>query len=70
MKLFGILHAERVADLLAIPFFFLALLYLLRKSRKTVMEWILLVFVSFGFVLDILFTLDFLKQLPLLTGIF
>lgn len=57
MKLLGFL---RVADVFAIPFFFLALVYFLRKPRRTWVEWILLLFVSVGFVLDILFTLDFL----------
>jgi len=64
MKLFGILHIERVADLIAVPFFFLALIYLVGKPKKTVMEWILTVFVSAGFLLDVLFTLDFLNLLP------
>jgi hypothetical protein len=61
MKLFGIRDAERVADLIAIPFFLLALLYLLQKRNKTLIEWILLLFVYVGFVLDTIFTLDFLN---------
>jgi hypothetical protein len=63
MKLFGILHAERVADLIAIPFFLVALIYLLRKPHKTPIEWLLLLFVSVGFLLDTLFTLDFLNMI-------
>ena len=61
MKLFGLSQAERVADLLAIPFFLLALLYLLKKQQKTVIEWILLLFMLIGFLLDIIFTLNFLN---------
>jgi hypothetical protein len=61
MKLFGITHAERVADIIAIPFFLIAFVYLWRKANKSVMEWILMLFLFAGFVLDTVFTLDFLN---------
>jgi len=61
MKLFGIAFAERIADIIAIPFFLVAFLYLWRKANKSVMEWVLTGFLFMGFVLDTVFTLNFLN---------
>jgi|LauGreDrversion4_2_1035121.scaffolds.fasta_scaffold05298_1 hypothetical protein len=61
MKLLGIVHAERVANIIAIPFFLIAFVYLWKKANKSVMEWILMVFLFAGLVLDTLFTLNFLN---------
>ncbi len=61
MKLFGIVHAERMADMIAIPFFLIAFFYLWRKANKSIVEWILTGFLFTGFVLDTVFTLDFLN---------
>jgi hypothetical protein len=61
MKLFGIAHAFRVAGIIAISFFLIAFVHLWRKANKSVMEWILMGFLFAGFVLDTVFTLDFLN---------
>lgn len=63
MKLLGIVNAERVADLIAIPFFLIAFLYFLRLPHKTLLEYWIMLFLGAGFVLDLLFTLDFLQIL-------
>lgn len=61
MKILGIAYLARIADIIAIPFFFVAFLYLWRKPNKSVVEWILTGFLLIGFILDTVFTLDFLN---------
>ncbi len=50
----------RVADALAIPGFALAVWYFATREHKSVVEWLLLGFVTIGLVADIVFTLSFL----------
>lgn len=52
-----------VADVLAIPFFLIAFLYVWRIPHKTFVEYVLLLFTGAGFVLDTLFTLSFFNVL-------
>ena len=47
-------------DILAIPCFFLLIVYFARIEDRTPMEDFLLLFAISGFVLDIVFTLQFL----------
>lgn len=49
----------RLADVLAVPLFLLAVLYFWQIPHKTVVEWILLVFSVGGLLLDLLFTISF-----------
>ena len=44
-------------DIIAIPFFLLLTIYFLRIKRKTLLEYILLIFSISGFVLDIIYTI-------------
>jgi hypothetical protein len=43
-------------DILAIPFFGLLIIYFYNIENKTLFEYLLLVFCTCGFLLDILFT--------------
>jgi hypothetical protein len=52
----------RVADILAIPFFLAATLYFLSIRNKTPVEYVLLLFVAAGFVLDTVFTAQYLTR--------
>lgn len=63
MKLLGIDHAERVADMIAIPFFLFASVYVWRIPQKTIVEYLILLFVITGFILDSVFTMDYLGWL-------
>jgi hypothetical protein len=49
-----------IADIVAIPVFLLLVIYFFKKKNKTVLEYVLLIFVSLGFVIDVMFTIYFL----------
>jgi hypothetical protein len=59
MKLGNISH---YGDILAIPFFALLVLYFYEMENKTILEYILFAFSIAGFVLDILYTILFLRK--------
>jgi hypothetical protein len=47
-------------DILAIPFFALLFYYFYNKSKKTLLEYILLLFALSGLILDSIFTIIYL----------
>ena len=49
-----------IADIIAIPVFLLLVFYFAKKQNKTIFEYILLVFVSLGLIIDVCFTIYFL----------
>jgi lipoprotein signal peptidase len=49
-----------IADIIAIPVFLLLVIYFFKKKNKTTLEYVLLIFVSLGFVIDVMFTIYFL----------
>lgn len=53
-------HLSNYADLLAIPFFLLLVVYFYKKKNRTDFENILFLFAIFGLVLDIIFSYIFL----------
>jgi hypothetical protein len=55
----NILHC---GDLLAVPFFLLAIYYFYIKKNRTVIENILLLFVSIAFIFDLYFSYLFLTK--------
>jgi hypothetical protein len=59
MKLANISH---YGDILAIPFFAILFLYFYWIPEKSYVEYILMFFSMFGFVLDILYTYMFVYQ--------
>ena len=48
-------------DILAIPFFILSSIYFFRIKNKKIVEYILLIFSVIGVVVDLFFSLQFLK---------
>lgn len=54
-------HLSHIGDILAIPFFLALVIYFYKKEHKTKFEYILFYFAIAGFVLDIYFTLCFLR---------
>ena len=50
-----------IADIMAIPGFFLLINYFYKKKKKTNMEKFLLIFSISGFLFDTIFTINFLK---------
>jgi hypothetical protein len=48
-------------DILAIPFFALLAFYFYNKEQKTSIEYILFIFSLLGFILDIFYTIIFLR---------
>jgi len=49
-----------IADIVAIPVFLLLVIYFFKKKNKTALEYVLLIFVLLGFVIDVMFTIYFL----------
>ncbi len=62
MEQVSIQNLSHIGDLLAIPFFLLLTVYFYQLKNKTILEYILLLFAVSGFVLDTLFTYDFLTS--------
>lgn len=52
---------SHIADILAIPFFFLLCVYFYEKQRLTRTEQVLFLFAVSGFILDIVFTIAYLQ---------
>jgi hypothetical protein len=48
------------ADILAIPFFIVLIVYIASKQKKTMMEYVLLCFAIVGLCCDVLFSVYFL----------
>lgn len=57
---FNLQNILHYADILAIPFFLIAFIYFVMKKNKTVLEIILMLFVLCGFILDSIFSYNFL----------
>ena len=55
-------NLNHYGDILAIPFFFLLTVYFYNIEKKTILENILFLFSLSGFVLDILFTVIYIKR--------
>ena len=55
-------NISHIADILAIPFFALAVIYFYNIEKKSNLEYILLFWSVCGVVLDILFTWKFLYR--------
>jgi len=49
-----------IADIVAIPVFLLLVFYFFKKQNKTVFEYVLLIFVLLGLIIDVCFTIYFL----------
>lgn len=62
MEQVSIQTLSHIGDILAIPFFLLLTVYFYQLKNKTILEYILLLFAVSGFVLDTLFTYDFLTS--------
>ncbi len=55
---------ERYADLLAIPFWIIAIIYFIKIINKNIIEYILTFFVVMGLICDTYFSLSFFKIVP------
>jgi hypothetical protein len=55
------MNLARIGDMIAIPFFFLLILYFLRKKERTDEETLYLAFVTGAFFADVYFVF-FLRQ--------
>ncbi len=62
MEQVSIQTLSHIGDILAIPFFLLLTVYFYQLKNKTILEYILLLFAVSGFVLDILFTYNFITS--------
>ena len=58
---FNLQNILHYADILAIPFFLIAFIYFVMKKNKTVLEIILMLFVLCGFILDSIFSYNFIN---------
>ena len=56
-------NLSHYGDILAIPLFFLLVVYFYNIKNKTAMEYILLLFAIGGFVLDVFYTYLFYSRL-------
>lgn len=56
-------HISHIGDILAIPLFGLLVIYFYRIKNKTIMEYILFLFSISGFVLDSIFTYNYITKL-------
>ena len=55
-------NLSHYGDILAIPFFFLLIVYFYKIQNKTTLEYVLLAFVICGFILDIFYTYLFVHH--------
>jgi len=55
-------NISHIGDIIAIPFFYLLIIYFYNIKNKNLLEYILLLFSISGFILDILFTIQFLSK--------
>jgi hypothetical protein len=58
----NIKNLNHYGDILAIPFFALLAFYFYNKEQKTSIEYILFIFSLLGFILDIVYTIIFLRS--------
>lgn len=56
-------NISHYGDVIAIPFFALLAVYFYNIEHKTTIEYVLLLFSIFGFILDILYTFIFFTRL-------
>ena len=49
-----------IADILAIPFFIMTFIYFYNIKNKSFIEFVLMLFAGVGFVLDTIFTYNYL----------
>ena len=49
-----------IADILAIPFFIMSFIYFYNIKNKSFIEFVLMLFAGVGFVLDTIFTYNYL----------
>lgn len=56
-------NSSHYGDILAIPFFALLVIYFYNIDNKSIMEYLLLFFSIFGFILDILYTYQFFVRI-------
>lgn len=57
----GLVHT---ADILAIPFFLITFLYFYSIKNKSLLEFVLMLFVLCGFIMDCIFTYQYLLDIP------
>ncbi len=62
MEQVSIQTLSHIGDILAIPFFLLLTIYFYQLKNKTLLEYVLLLFALSGFVLDSLFTYNFITS--------
>ena len=55
-------NISHYGDILAIPMFILAIVYFYQKNDRTLLEQILLAFVTIALICDIVFTFMFIKR--------
>lgn len=55
-------NASHYGDILAVPFFFMLVVYFYNIEHKSILEYVLFAFSIAGFVLDIYFTIRFLSR--------
>ena len=56
-------NLSHYGDILAIPFFYLLIVYFYKIQNKTTLEYVLLAFAICGFVLDIFYTYVFVNRM-------
>lgn len=62
MKQPNICELRKIADIFAFPLFVLLLWYLYSKSKRTLIENVLLFFATVGMVADLVFSVEFLTS--------
>ena len=58
----NIQNLAHYADVLAIPFFLLMIIYFYSIPQKTIIEYLLFIFSICGFILDIIFTFIYFRK--------
>jgi hypothetical protein len=54
---------SHIGDILAIPLFLIAIIYFYQIKNKSIIEYILLLFATSGFILDVLFTIQYFNSI-------
>jgi hypothetical protein len=54
---------SHIGDILAIPLFFIAIIYFYQIKNKSIIEYILLLFATSGLILDVLFTIQYFNSI-------
>ena len=50
------------ADMVAVPFFFITFIYFYKKTNKTLLEILIMIFLLIGFICDSYFTYNYLTD--------